>query len=405
MSSTNHAVTDETIRLTSRRDPTRFVPPSCDLAQARDSGRWRSIKILEPGVHTEPHDATAVMAYRDVREVLSHPAVINGQAVFNVEGSRASQPGNLVYKDGEEHRRLRMVLIRHFTFKRVAAMRPRIEAIVDGLLDDVEAAGSPVDLVPIYTRPLPALVFCELMGIPYGDHTDVLRWTDTLLSLSSTPEQNHAAVADITAWMTDHVRHVMKNPGEDLMSALVAGAGENLTEEEAIGMGAIIMGAGIDTTSHSTALGILSLLQKPDQRRILEADGELTSNAVDEMVRYVSPVPAAQLRHASQEVTIGQNSVPGGTSVMVSLLAANYDPELVGEKADLDLRRGRTSHVAFGYGAHQCPGQHLARLEMTLGISRAFQRFPNLTLNGDPEDFGWLRHNLIYGIGSLPVTY
>jgi cytochrome P450 len=399
-------ITDETERrLTSRRDPDGLVGPGPDLTHARESGAWPVFEYREPGVHTTVDQASAISAYPDVRELLSHPAIVNGEAALNVEGSRAQQPGNLLFKNGDEHRRLRMLLIRHFTVKRVAAMRPRVEQIVDRLLADVEASGSPVDLVPVFTSPLPALVFCELMGVPYEEHSKVLRWTETLVSLEVTTEENHAAAAAIRGWMTDLVRSVTANPGSDLMSAIVADGGDDLSEEEAVGLGTILMSGGFDTTSHSTALSILSLLQLPDQLAIVRERGGLTERDADEVIRYLTPVPAPRLRLASQDITIGQNSVKAGDRVMVSLLGANWDPALVGDKPQLDLTRPRTSHVGFGYGAHQCPGQHLARLEMSVAVTKIFDRFPTLRLDGDPRDFSWRSKALIYGIGRLPVAW
>jgi cytochrome P450 len=396
---------DPTLRLTSRRDPDQLVGPGPDLTGVRDSGTWPVFDYREPGVHATFDQASAISAYDDVRGLLGHPAVVNGESALEVEGSRAQQPGNLLFKNGDEHRRLRLLLVRHFTVKRVAAMRPRVEEIVDGLLDRVEASGSPVDLVPVFTAPLPALVFCELMGVPYEQHTMIVDWVETLVSVEATTEQNHAAAAAIKAWLTDLVQSVKRSPGTDLLSAIVADAGDDLSEEEAVGMASILMTAGFDTTSHSTALSVVSLLRLPDQLAIVRERGGLSEKDADEIVRYLTPVPAPRVRLASEDITIGQNSVKAGDRVMVSLLGANWDPALVGDDPGLDLTRPRTMHVGFGYGPHQCPGQHLARLEMSVAVTKLFERFPGLRLDGDPRDFEWRSRALIYGVGTLPVAW
>jgi cytochrome P450 len=392
-------------RLTSQRDPDGHISPGPELSAARDNGTWPTFEYREPGVHVTVDQASAVTGYRDARELLSNPAIINGQAILKVEGSRANQPGHLLFKDGQEHRRLRRILIRHFTVKRVAAMRPRVEEIVDGLLDDVAAAGPGADLVPLLSQPLPAVVFCELMGVPYEQHVDLLHWAQTLVSLDATLEENHAAAAAVKDFLTELVRRVTREPGSDLMSAIVAEGGDDLSEEEAVGMGGALLTAGMDTTSHSTALSILTLLQRPDQLAIVRAAGGLAEGTVDELIRYLSPVPAAQLRCAAEDITVGGNSVRAGDRVMISLLAANWDAELIGDSPDLDLSRGRPNHVGFGYGFHQCPGQHLARLEVSVAVSKFFERFPAARVDEHVQDFGWDEHRLIYGIKTLPVTW
>jgi len=392
------------IRLTSQRDPHSRVAPGLELQAAREGGMWPTFKYREPGVHTEIDHASAITSYRDVRELLGSTGIINGQAVYNVEGSRAQQPGNLLFKNGAEHRRLRRILIRHFTVKRVAALRPRVEELVDGLLDDVAAQGPGVDLIQYLTRPLPALVFCELMGVPYSHHVDILGWTHTLLSLDATIEENHAAAADMKEFLTEIVRRVTRKPGADLMSAIVAEGGDDLSEDEAIGMGTILLVAGMDTTSHSTALSILALLQHPDQLAIVRAAGGLEESATDELIRYLSPVPAAQLRCAAEDITVGVNTLRAGDRVMFSLLAANWDAELIGSAPELDLTRPRPNHVGFGFGAHQCPGQHLARLEVSVTVTKLFERFPALA-TAALEDLDWNERGLIYGISRLPVTW
>jgi cytochrome P450 len=391
-------------RLTARRDREKLIAPDRELVKARDDGDWPVFECMEAGVHTTFDQAVAVCAYSDVRQMLGHPALVSAEAALKIEGSRANQPGILLFKDGEEHRRLRMMVTRHFTVKRVAAMRPRVEELVDVLLDHIEECGGPIDLVPTLTTPLPALVFCELMGVPYDQHEKILELTDKLVSLEATIEENHEAGAGITEWMMDLVRTVKKNPGADLMSAIITDAGDNLTEDEAAGLGSFLMTAGMETTSRSTALSILSLLQLPAQLAIVRRKDGLSETDADELIRYLSPAQA-RMRLASEEIQIGHNSAKAGERVMVSLLAANWDPSLVGESPDLNLDRIRTRHVGFGFGPHQCPGQHLARLELSVAITKIFERFPDLKLSGDPHDFGWRSTALIYGCETLPVEW
>ena len=396
---------DRCPRLTSQRDHTNFIAPSPALEEARASGCWVPFAMKEPGVHVKQQQVTAITQYSDAREVLSHPNVINGQSSESVEGSRANQPGNLLYKNGDEHRRLRMVLIKHFTVRRVAALRPRVEQIVDQLLDDVESKGSPADLLPIFTQPLPALVFCELMGIPYELHTEVIRLEKILIDLDASMEDNHNATAEMKALVSELVAMKKKSPGSDLTTAIVQSVGDNLSDDEAIGIGSIIITAGMGTTARSTALSILTLMRHPDQLEVVKAKGGLSEADADEMIRYMSPVPAAQLRTASEDIRLGTNHANKNDLLMVSLLSANWDPELTGGKPELDLTRPRAHHVGFGYGEHQCPGQHLAKLEMSVAVSKFFTRFPKARLDCDVHDLRWAEDALIYGIDALPVAW
>jgi cytochrome P450 len=201
------------------------------------------------------------------------------------------------------------------------------------------------------------------------------------------------------------VRSVRRDPGPDLLSTIVADSSSDLSEEEAVGLASILMTAGFDTASHATALSALSLLRMPDQLAIVRERGGLSERDADEMICYLMPVPSPRVRLASEDITIGQNSVRAGDRLMVSPLGANWDPALVGESPQLDLTRPRTMHVGFGYGAHQCPGQHLARLEVSVAVTKLFQRFRPLRLDGDPHDLGWRGKALIYGIGRLPVVW
>lgn len=392
--------------LTGLRDPEGLIPPAESLLAARESGEWPEIEFFEPVVGDSGWlKARAVTRYEDVREILSQPDLIMGQAQLNEEGSHAAQPGFLLFLHGDEHLRVRRVLIRHLSLKRVQEMRPEIEEVVDQLIDELEAAGNSAELVVDFARKLPGIVMCDLLGIPREHAEMLIEWTEKPISLDVTPEEAHDAVMNIHDYASRLVQQRKQDPGEDLVSALVSDFAETLSDEEIVGCVMNVIMAAMDTTTRITTLSALTLLMQPDQKAVVEKKGVFDEAMVDEMIRYLSPASSAQQRYATKDITIGQNSVKEGERVMVSLLAANWDPEFIGESPELDLERGRTAHIAFSFGPHQCPGQHLGRLEVSIAVSKLLKRLPTLRLAEEPKNLKWEKNNMIYSVTSLPVEW
>ncbi|MEU8490855.1 cytochrome P450 family protein [Pseudonocardia alni] len=295
-------------------------------------------------------------------------------------------------RDGEDHARLRRLVSRAFTVRRVNGLRPRVGAIVDGLLDDVAAAGAdgtPVDLVEALAYPVPIAVICELVGVPEGDRD---RWREfARLLIQPDPER----MPDVARGMVAHVRDLIearrREPADDLLSGLVAAHdedGDRLSKQELVDMTVNLTVAGFETTAHVLAKGTLALLSRPDELAALRADPQLWPTAVHELVRTCGPIPAGAPRYAAEDTEIAGTPVPAGTAVLPGLLPANFDPRVVDRPDELDVRRdpGRgEGHLGFGHGAHYCLGAALARQEVEVVLSALVTRFPGLRL-AEPAD-------------------
>ncbi|WP_224403627.1 cytochrome P450 [Pseudonocardia sp. ICBG1034] len=295
-------------------------------------------------------------------------------------------------RDGEDHARLRRLVSRAFTVRRVNGLRPRVGAIVDGLLDDVAAAGAdgtPVDLVEALAYPVPIAVICELVGVPEGDRD---RWREfARLLIQPDPER----MPDVARGMVAHVRDLIearrREPADDLLSGLVAAHdedGDRLSEQELVDMTVNLTVAGFETTAHVLAKGTLALLSRPDELAALRADPQLWPTAVHELVRTCGPIPAGAPRYAAEDLEIAGTPVPAGTAVLPGVLPANFDPRVLDRPEKLDVRRdpGRgEGHLGFGHGAHYCLGAALARQEVEVVLSALVTRFPGLRL-AEPAD-------------------
>lgn len=298
----------------------------------------------------------------------------------------------MLSRDGEDHARLRRLVSRAFTVRRVAGLRQRVEAIVSGLLDDIAAAGadgSPVDLVETLAYPVPITVICELVGVPEDDRD---RWREfARLLIHPDPER----MPDVARGMVAHVSALIearrRAPADDLLSALVTvhdDDGDRLSEQELLDMTVNLTVAGFETTAHVLAKGTLALLSRPGRLDALRADPQLWPTAVHELVRTCGPVPAGAPRYAAEDTEIAGTPVPAGTAVLPGLLSANFDPRVVDRPDELDVRRRPArgeGHLGFGHSAHYCLGAALARQEVEVVLSALVTRFPGLRL-AEPAD-------------------
>ncbi|MBN9734946.1 MULTISPECIES: cytochrome P450 [unclassified Pseudonocardia] len=297
----------------------------------------------------------------------------------------------LLTRDGADHSRLRKLVSRAFTVRRVNGLRPRVETITERLLDDVASAGadgSAVDLVTALARPLPIAVICELVGVPEDDRD---RW-DRLgrLLIDPDPERMPDAVRAVVAQIEELITARRAEPADDLLTALVEvhdDDGDRLTEREMVTMVFDIVTAGFETTAHLVAKAVQALLTRPDQLAALRAEPGLWPQAVHELVRICGPIPVTVPRYATEDVDVDGVTVPAGSTVMAALLSANTDPRVLDRLEELDVRRdpGRgEGHVGFGQGAHYCLGAALARQETEVVLRALFTRFPALRLAVDP---------------------
>ncbi|MFC4563648.1 cytochrome P450 [Nocardiopsis mangrovi] len=310
-------------------------------------------------------------------------------------------PGMFINMDAPDHTRYRRLLTGAFTVRRMRRLTARVEEVAAEHLDAMERRGPSADLVEAYAQPIPALLICELLGVPYADRASFQRQATTLNDHDATPEEVSAAYTGIYTYLGELVPAKRAAPTDDLLSELTAA---DLTDEELTNIGLLLLGAGLDTTANMIALGTFALLHHPGAFAALSAGPGIADTAVEELLRYLS-IPHTGVRVALEDVELGGRPVKAGESVAISVLAANRDPAKFPDPDILDLRRNASGHVAFGHGIHQCLGQQLARVEMRVAFPALAARFPALRLAVAPEDVPLRTDSDIYGVRRLPVAW
>jgi cytochrome P450 len=321
--------------------------------------------------------------------------------------------------DPPDHERLRRLVTKAFTARRVADLRPRIAEITVSLLDELAAHdGGTVDLLESFAFPLPVTVISELLGIPASDRDKFRAWSDAVVSSVTKPEQMQAAALEMIAYFSAQAEARRRSadhgggPGssDDLLSALIQAQdeGDRLNTGELISMVFLLLVAGHETTVNLIASGVLTLLLDPAAHARLRADRSLMPAAIEEMLRYTSPVNHATFRFTIEPTTLAGVDIPAGQIVIAGLSSANRDGTRFAEPDSFDLDRAQHGeqgggHVAFGHGIHFCLGAPLARLEAEIAFSGLLDRFPDMTLAGPVSDLRWRPSTLIRGLETLPV--
>jgi cytochrome P450 len=299
------------------------------------------------------------------------------------------------------------MLTREFMVKQVAALRPRIKAIVDELLDDLQARTPPADLVEAFALPLPSLVICELLGVPYGDHHYFQERTRTILRRATPPEDAMRAADELYDYLDRFVTGQEEVPADTLIGRLVVDRRRtgDLDHDQLVGIALLLLVAGHETTANMTSLSVLSVLQHPEWLAALRADPALVPAAVEELLRFHTIVQYGVPRVATADVEIDGALIRAGEGVILSLAAANRDGEAFAHPDELDIHRQAPSHVAFGFGVHQCLGQPLARVELQVALAAIVDRLPGLRLAIPSDEVPFRDDMLIYGVHALPVMW
>ncbi len=316
---------------------------------------------------------------------------------------------NLLALDGEDHRRLRRLVTRAFTPRMVEQLRPRIQEIADELLDRVEERGE-MDLVDDYAFPLPITVIAELLGIPPEDQDRFRVWSNAFVSPALTDEakaQFALHVEEFLAYLHELFARRRAEPRDDLVSALVRAEeeGDALTEEELSSMAVLLIVAGHETTVSLIANSVLTLLAHPDELERIREEPEALPKAVEELLRFESPVERSLTRWAATDVELGGHTIRRGELVIAVLGSANRDPARFAESDSLDLGRSDTKHVGFGRGSHYCLGAPLARVEAEIALRTLFDRLPALRLAIEADALAWRPIPLFRSLVSLPVAW
>lgn len=314
---------------------------------------------------------------------------------------------HLLGTDPPDHTRLRALVSKTFTPTRIEGMRPRIKAIAEQLMDQVEGR-SEIDLVADYAYLLPVTVIAELLGVPIEDHPRFRAWTTVIMTPPTDGKMDGiiAAGMEFFQYLMGLVEMRRANPQDDLVSALVAAeeGGDKLSSTELIGMLFLLLVAGHETTVNLIANGSLALLDFPDQRERLEKDPSLLESAVEEMLRYAGPVETSTMRFALEDMTMHGKEIKRGDLVVVSLLSAAHDESRFPNADQFDIGRKPNKHLAFGYGIHFCLGAPLARLEGAIAFEVLLRRLPNFRLAVPREALEFHSSLLLHAIRKLPVT-
>ena len=332
-------------------------------------------------------------------------------AAFEAAGPAADErvSENLLAKDGDDHRRLRRLVTKAFTPRMMEQLRPRIQEIADDLIDRVAERGR-MELVDDFAFPLPITVIAGLLGIPVEDRQRFREWSSNVVTPALTPELQEVAARradEFVAYLDDLFARRRAEPTDDLVSALVQAedAGDTLSQNELYGMVVLLIVAGHETTVSLIANAVLALLSNPDELAKLRADRSLLSSAVEELVRYDSPVERTITRWAAVDVELGGESIRRGELVIAVVGSANRDASQFADPDTLDLRREGGKHVGFGRGPHFCLGAALARLETEIALATLLERLPNLRLAIAEEDLYWRPIPIFRSLASLPVAW
>jgi len=316
---------------------------------------------------------------------------------------------NMLDLDPPDHTRLRALVHKAFTPRLVEEMRERVQTLTDELLDAVEARGR-MDLIRDYAVPLPTTIIAQMLGVDPADRHRFHRWTSAIVSSTNSRWGMLLILPKGIAFLR-FIRRLIKarraDPRDDLTTALVQAeeAGEKLSEDELVAMIFVLLVAGHETTVNLIGNGMLALLEHTDQLEKLRNDPALIKSAVEELLRYASPVETGTERFAREDVTIGSVTIPRGALVLVALASADRDERQFENPDTLDIKRESSKHLAFGQGVHYCLGAPLARLEGQIAISTLIRRFPELRLEVAPAELRWKPGLVMRGLAALPVAF
>ena len=377
----------------------------CPFDPVAELGQIRAQNPLVRMTYPDGHEGWLITGYAEARTVLGDQRFSSRYELAhypmpgaeNVGEFPPAPPGDMTGIDAPEHTRYRKQLVGKFTVRRMRQLTERVEQVTAEHLDAMAERGPGADLVRDFAYPVPAVMICELLGVPYEERETFQRLVEAIFNPDAPKEEMFAGYTAVMDYIGNLVVAKRVEPTDDLLSDLTVG--NDFTEEELAGIGAFLLGAGLDTTANQLSLGTFALLQNPDQVEALHADPD---KAVEELLRYLT-ITHTGVRVALEDVELGGQLIKAGESVTFSLLAANRDPARFADPDRLDLSRDAVGHLTFGHGIHQCLGQQLARVEMRVAFPALFRRFPTLRLAGEVE----LRpgHQNIYGVRKLPVSW
>jgi vitamin D 1,25-hydroxylase len=382
--------------------------PPADYRRLRDRGPLQRVTLYDG------REAWLVTRHDVARRLLADPRLSSDRTDENFPQlsarfaavRRINRRQGFIGMDPPEHGHYRRMLIGDFAVRRIRAMRGDIERIVHGFIDDMLERDQPVDLVSHFALPVPSMVICQMLGVPYDDHEFFQSASRNLLQ-SPTAEGTLAARNDLVGYLDRLVAERERRPGPGLIGRLVAEqvASGELTREDLVTTSMLLLVAGHETTASMISLSVITLLEHPDQLAALRADPDVMPSAVEELLRYLSIADLAGVRVATADIDVDGQKVRAGDGVIVANSISNRDEDAFADPDAFDVRRPARHHLAFGYGVHQCLGQNLARMELEIALRELFGRIPTLRLAVPVTELALRPGNTIQGVNELPVRW
>ena len=355
--------------------------------------------------------------YADVHALLKEKSTLVTKSKFTLEQDGGKAPWipkvlepalhNMLDSDPPDHTRLRSLVHQGFTPRRIEDLRKRIQTLCESLLDQAAAQGR-FDLVKAYSLPLPMTIISDMLGVPQADRARFQRWSTKVVNVASLKDLllGLPSLLMFMRYMRQLIAQRRADPQDDLISALVQARDENdqLSEDEVVGTIILLLIAGHETTVNLISNGTLALLENPEQCALLKAQPELMPTAIEELLRFTSPVEISTERYAREPLEYQGVTIPKGTAIFGIIGSANRDEEYFDDPDTLNIERTPNKHLSFGQGIHYCLGAPLARLEAEIAFATLFERMPNLRLATDPARLPWRRNTFLRGLEQLPVS-
>lgn len=355
--------------------------------------------------------AWLITKYDDVRSVLGdHERFSNDFTKLAEAGELQmllqSDPGGLGLIDPPDHTRLRRILTPEFTMRRLRRLDPKIEQIIEQQLDALAAAGSGADLVELFANPIPSLVICDLLGVPYEERDEFAKHSQDRFNFTGDLADSLGEISESLKYLTRIVEKMRQSPNDGLIGQIITEHGDSITDVELAGLADGLLTGGLETTASMIALGAHIIMQKPEHIAIMRSgDEKQISTMVDELLRLMTVVQVPFPRLAKVDLELGGQQIKAGELVIGSLVAANRDEALGADMDEFVPDRGWSSHLAFGHGIHRCIGAELGRMELRRALPALFKRFGDLAHEGPADETAFRMFSIVFGIEALPVTF
>ncbi|MFB4420774.1 cytochrome P450 [Streptomyces sp. QL37] len=386
-----------------------FAPPP-QLRQMQAEGPISKVRLWDgstPWLVTGYEEQKALLADQRCSVDPTKPGYPYTNPAFREAASRGGVP-SFLNMDDPDHARIRRMVAGSFTIKRIEALRPVVQRMTDDFIDAMLAGPARADLVTSLALPLPSLVICEMLGVPYDDHEFFQAHSEVGLHQDVTPQAARAAHQALLQYLEKQLDAKLARPGDDLLSEFAARHREGeLSRFEAASLGLLLLGAGHETTANMITLSTLALLEHPDQLAVVREseDPKVLAGAIEELLRYLTIIHLGNRRVATEDIDLHGHTVRAGEGIIIPSSAANWDPDYFPEPGELDIGRNARHHMAFGFGVHQCLGQPLARVELQVVLGTLFRRIPTLRLAVDRDQLPFKESGVVYGVHRLPVAW